>query len=117
MLGEMWNFIKMGLKKRVLLGLIVVTSYSFFISLPNIFAKLVALSGFVAASGLYIAVFAQQFLPGIRFAFDRSKEYLIPTPIEIAELSETIGATIKEVKVRDKMNNAFVRGKTLSFRS
>jgi|WetSurMetagenome_2_1015567.scaffolds.fasta_scaffold117336_3 Zn-dependent protease with chaperone function len=113
MLSEMWNFIKVGFKGRLLLSFTVVTCFSFFLSMPNLIVKIIFLTGFAISSAAYMGIFIQKFLPELRFSFDKKSEYLIPAPIEIAELSKAIGATIKEVKLRVKMNNAFVRGKTL----
>jgi STE24 endopeptidase len=113
MLDKLWTAIKVNLKKRLFLSAVVVYSYSLFISFPNITVKAASLVTFITAGGLYLTIFAFQFFPQIRLALGHKKEYRIPIPLEIADLSREIGTDIKEVKLRDKLCNAFVRGKTL----
>jgi Zn-dependent protease with chaperone function len=112
MLREALNFVKIGLKGRIMLSFAIVVSYTFFAGLPGMF-KIIPLSCFIISSGVYFAIFIHQFVPSIRLSLDKKNELSIPMLAEVAELSKAIGTEIKEIKIRNKMCNAFVRGKTL----
>jgi len=112
MLGEMWNFIRANFKKRSILYALVVYSLTIFGSFPILEVKLVFLLTFFATSGLFMPIFATQFLSRLRLILIHRRRKKIPIPTEMMELSKRIGGSFKELGIVEG-HNAYVIGKTL----
>jgi len=113
MLSELWNFIRVSFKKKLAIYYIVLLSWILFGSIPIRVFQFVWFFVFVVASGLFLTVFGPQFASNLCLFFLRKNEVKIPVPNEIRELSNRIGGTIKQVRIKGKFGSAFVRGKTL----
>lgn len=112
MFSEMWNFIRANFKKRSILYAVIVYSLTIFGSFPTLEVKLAFLLMFFAASGLFMPIYATQFLSKLQQILLYRKRKMIPIPDEMRELAERIGGSFKELGIV-KGHNVYVMGKTL----
>ncbi len=112
MFGEMWNFVKANFKKRSILYVIVVYSLTIFGILPILEVQFALLLTFFAASGLFMPIFAMQFLSRLRLIIMHRNRKKTPIPKEMAELSKRIGGAFKDFGIVEG-RTAYVMGKTL----
>ena len=111
MLGELWRFIKADFSKRLAIYTIVVMSLTFFGSIPSLFVKLLFLSVFTIAAGLFLVIFGRLFLlPGVQQILAYRKSQIIQIPDEIIYLSNQIGVEIKKLRIAEGLCNAYVIG-------
>ena len=86
-------------------------SLTFFGSIPILFVKLLFLSLFIIAAGLFLVIFGQLFiLPGVQQILAYKKSQSIQIPNEIAYLSNKMGVKINEIKIVEGVCNAYVIG-------
>jgi len=111
MLREFWNFIK-SFKKRFVLYCFVVLSGSIFGSFPSLLVKLCALSVFVVSSVFFLPIAVSQFASAIKQLTMHKSGIQVSIPLEIANLANKAGVTIKELRIV-KANIAYVIGKSL----
>jgi hypothetical protein len=91
MFGEMWNFVRANFKKRLILYAVVVYSLTIFGSFPTLEVKLAFLLMFFATSGLFMPIYATQFLSRLQQILLYRKRKKIPIPDEMMELAKRIG--------------------------
>lgn len=113
MLGELWNLVKAKFKKKLILYWALAVSPTPFSLYPNLFAWLLGLPIFFIASTCFMAIITPRILFTFKLWLFRDKEHKIPMSAEIKALTERIGCHLKEVRTREGLCNAFVRGRTL----
>ncbi|HNW79882.1 MAG TPA: M48 family metalloprotease [Methanoregulaceae archaeon] len=110
MIGQLWNFLKIGFKFRLCVCSIVFLGISFFGMAPTPFLKslflLITLPFMGVMAGITAADTINKFTDIIRMQFKKGVK--IPIPDEIQALADAMGVKIKEVKVVPDMLNAGV---------
>lgn len=112
MLSELWSLIKISFKKRLALYEIIVMSLTLFGTFPNPMVKFVAFFVFIAASGIFMPIFASQFVSQLRLIFAHKNRIKFPISNEIGDLSEQMSVQAKELGIV-KGSTAYVMGKCL----
>ncbi len=112
MLGELWNFIKVSFKKRLVLYEIVGISFTLFGTFPNLLVKLLCLAVFSVAGGLFMKILTSQFISQLRLIIAHKNREKFPISNEIADLAKQMNVQVKELGIV-KECTAYVLGKSI----
>lgn len=113
MLGKLWNILKPGFRTRLIIACVVVMSATFFDVFMHPMMKLIWIIVFLFSAELFTAFYVQKFLLRLRLILDHRKATQVDVPLEIAGLADRMGVKLKEFRIREKLFNAYVIGKTI----
>jgi len=116
LLRKLWNFLKLGFGKRIMIACVVVISVTFFRLSLHLMQPLMALFWgivFLISAELFTSFFTLTFLFNLWIILTHKKAEIVPIPLEISRLANKIGVRIKELRIRQNFCNAYVKNGSL----